>query len=143
MIALTTLALGVSIAGTALSLQQGARASSQSKAAGRAQAEANRLRNKQAKRTFLRRFRQEQASVLTGAVASGAEFESSAFQGQLSSNISQKDTALTEFAEADRLGTEVISRQAKASSARFASGAAGSVGSFAAQFITFGKPKVT
>ena len=123
----------------AVSIQQGARAASQDKAAGRAQAASNRLRNKQSKRQFLRAFRQGQADVLTGAVGANVDFESSAFQGQLASNISQKDTALTEFAEADRLGTEVISRQNKASSARFASGAAGSVGSFASQFITFGK----
>ena len=134
--------VGMGGGGRGLGGREGARSSREEEAAGRAQAESNRLRNKQSKRQFLRAFRQGQADVLTGAVGANVDFESSAFQGQLASNISQKDTALTEFAEADRLGTEVISRQNKASSARFASGFAGRVGSFASQFLTFGMPNV-
>ena len=67
------------------------------KAANEAQLYMTRLKNRQAKRAFLRNFRQAQAQTLSAGIASGADITSSGIQGQMSSNISQARQALWEF----------------------------------------------
>ncbi len=122
---------------TVASHRQGKKATKASQAANEAQRKANKLRNKQAKRAFLRKFRQSQANIVVSSVAAGVGLESSAFQGSLSSEVSQRDTALREFKEADELGAEFTAQQNRATSASFRSQAFGAIGNFASQFISF------
>ena len=134
------IALAISGISTALSIKSAKKGSKAQAAANEAQRKANRLRNKQAKRAFLRNFRQAQANAVSSAAARGIALESSGIQGVVSSERSQKITVLEEFKEADILGTEFAAAQSAASKASFKAGAFGQVASFASQFISF-KPK--
>ena len=134
----TGIALGLSAVGLGTSIVQGRKASKASAAGARVQAEGNRLRNEQARRAFLRKFRQSQADTLTMSVASGVGLGSSRTQGTLGSERSQAATAVREFEKADELGTEFIGYQNKASLANFQAGVGSTVANFASQFVTFG-----
>ena len=138
---LAALALSVAAGSTALSIKSGKKAAKAQGRANEAQRKANRLRNKQAKRTFLRKFRQAQALALTSGIARGVGIESSGVQGVLSSEISQKNTALAEFKEADALGTAFTDAQTSASNNQFKAQAFSQVANFASSFLSFsGEP---
>lgn len=140
MAALSTIAAGVAIAGTAASYVEGRKARKASAAANAAQRESNRLRNFQARRQFLRGFRQAQGQALAGAIAAGIGIESSATQGTLASERSQRDTALREFKEFNRLGDVYTAQINRATNAQFRAGAYGSLGSFAGNFVDWSNP---
>ena len=131
-------ALGVSALGLGSSLSSAKRAKKHDKKANKAQIAINKLKNAQVKRNFLRSFRQAQANNLSTAVASGVDVESSRTQGALSSERTQRDVGLQEFAEFDRLGGVVTNQQQRGADARFDSQVAGQVANFASQFISFG-----
>ena len=125
---LSTIAAVASIGGKLIA---GNKAKKASKRANAAQRAINKLKNKQAKRAFLRQFRQAQAAALVGGIAAGVDVSSSTIQGVLSSQGTQARTGVSEFAEGERLGdvqTAAINKQA---SANFASSVFGSVASFA------------
>lgn len=135
---MSSLALGVAAVGTAKSINESKKARRAGRSAADAQKQINRLRNKQAKRQFLRNFRQAQAANITSSVASGVAIESSRFAGTRSSEISQRNVAVAEFAEADRLGETVINSQQAQSDATFRANRFATVANFATQFISFG-----
>ena len=136
-------ALGLAVASTGLSISQGRKSSKAQKRANEAQRKINRLKNRQAKRAFLRNFRQSQAVALVQGIASGVGLESSIVQGTLASQGSQARTGLREFQTFNRLGAEFTSAQNAASSAAFKSQVFGQVASFASSFISFGGEKTT
>lgn len=71
-----------------------------------ARAAITRLRNKQAKRSFLKKFRQAQAQALVEGVASGASIDSSGTQGRLAAGRSQFRTAMFEFGKMQDLSRQ-------------------------------------
>ncbi len=142
MAVLTSTLIGIAATATAavgvgLSIHEAKKGTKAGKRANAALRAANRLKNKQAKRAFLRNFRQAQASTLVSAVAAGVGIDSSAFQGTLSSQKTQTRVALDEFAEADQLGTEFATAQSEQTSANTRSSRFGSIASFAQSFIGF------
>ena len=106
------------------------------KAAAGSQTALNRLTNAQAKRDWLRKFRQLQADAILQGVAAGVGLESSLVQGQLQSQSAQKTQGLKDFAEADRLGASIIGAEQRGADARSNAAIGGTVASFAAQFIS-------
>jgi len=142
-------ALAVSAGSAVAGLKAGKKSQKAQQAANAAQMKANRLKNLQAKRSFLRGFRQAQANVLSTSIASGIGLGSSRTQGTLSSERSQAGLATREFAEADRLGVETLNARNRSASQAFRSQAFGAVSSFASQFVSFGggdtggTPKIT
>lgn len=133
----SAIAVGVAAVGTFASIRQAKKATAAGQDANEALRKANRLKNKQAKRAFLRNFRQAQANVLVSSVMAGVGLESSAFQGTLASEKSQRDLALKEFERADELGTEFLTAQNRQTSAQTRSSAFGSIAGFASSFIAF------
>jgi hypothetical protein len=138
MVALTTIAVGVAAVGVGASIVAGKKATKQQKKANAAQRKINQLKNKQAKRAFIRNFRQQQAIALTQGIASGVGLESSLVQGTMASQAAQAKTALREFKAFDSLGGEFTAATNRASSAAFKSAAFGQVAAFAGNFISFG-----
>jgi hypothetical protein len=132
------IALAVSAASTAASLSASGKAKKAQERANAAQMKANRLKNLQQKRQFMRGFRQAQANVLSTSIASGIGLGSSRTQGTLGSESSQQRLALREFQQFDELGVEVANQQNKAASAQFRSQAFGAVANFSSQFVSFG-----
>ena len=135
---LSAIALAVTAVSTVSSIKQGKKAVKGQKAANAATRKANQLRNKQAKRAFLRNFRQTQAVAISSAIASGVGLDSSLVQGTLSSEKTQAKTALREFKAFDELGATFTAATNRAASASFKSAAFGQVAGFASNFITFG-----
>ena len=114
------------------------RASSASKKRGKAndsRKAANELRNKQARRNFLRAFRQAQANTLTAGLAAGIGLESSAVQGRRGSEVSQATTGLEEFNQFDILGKQFAKFEKKAARRDVQSGTFSGISSIAQQFI--------
>jgi hypothetical protein len=132
------------IAGASLakSIHDGRKAKKAGRKANEAQRAQNRLKNKQAKRAYLRQFRQRQAAAIAGAVAANVGLESSAFQGQLSSVRTQAATGVREFAEADRLGMEQGAALQSQADARASSAMWGQVASFSSQFAVGAGAKI-
>ncbi len=130
-----TIAAGVAGLSTAASFKMASDARSHGRKANKAQRAINRLTNRQAKRQFLRNFRQAQAATLVSSVAAGVGLESSRVQGTLSSERSQADTAVREFAEMDRLGGVVTSQRNKQVNDSFGSNIFSSVSNIAQSFI--------
>lgn len=112
-------------------LVAGSKAKKASKRANRAQREINRLKNEQARRAYMRSFRQAQAAALVGGIASGAGLESSLVQGTLTSQHSQTITAQSEFNKTNELGDVYAAALNKQASANFMGSVFGSVASFA------------
>lgn len=130
-------ATAVSAASAYKSHKAGKKAAKAQKKANEAQRKINKLKNFQAKRQFLRNFRQAQANVLSSAIASGVGIESSAFVGTQESQKQQANIAVKEFARMDELGGEqtmAMNQQARATSQAQTWGA---VSSFASSFISF------
>lgn len=109
----------------------GRKAKKASKRANAAQRAINKLKNKQAKRAFLRKFRQFQAAALVGGVASGVSVESSGVQGTLAGQATQAATGIAEFNQFDKLGGEQTAALNAQASANFQSSVFGSIASFA------------
>lgn len=128
---------GVAAVGAYKSHKAGKKASKAQQAANEAQRKINKLKNFQAKRQFLRNFRQAQANVLTSAIAAGVGIESSAFQGTAQSQLSQRGTALADFAKMDELGGEQTAAMNAQSRATAKAQTWGAVSSFASSFISF------
>ena len=137
------LALGISALSTAKSLKEGKKARKAGAAANESQKKANRIRNYQKKRTFLRNFRQQQANAYSEGIASGVALESSAIQGRRASQKSQAGVASRESNRLDELGMEVADFQQAQANANFRSQRASAIGSFASQFISLSKPAST
>lgn len=125
------ISLFIAAASTLGTILSGKKAKKASKAANAAQRKINRLKNEQSKRAFLRQFRQAQAAALVSGVASGVTIESSGVQGTLAGQFSQKETALSEFKQADDLGVAQQAAQNAQASANFAGSVFGSVAAFA------------
>lgn len=138
MAVLSAIAIGVAVGGTVLSLNAAKKSRNQAAAANEAQKKINRLRNAQNKRAFLRNFRQSQANVLSSAIASGIGLESSRTRGTIASEKSQRDLAVSEFAEADRLGGEVADFRTAAAGSQARAQRFSALASFATNFISFG-----
>jgi hypothetical protein len=136
---ITSIVAGVAAVGSAIgsarSAKKGVKAG---KAANAAQLKATRLKNEQAKRSFMRKFRQAQAANLTAGIAAGVGLESSTIQGGAASLRTQAADALAEFKVFDELGVEVSSQRQKQSDATARAAAFGAVSSFASKFISFG-----
>lgn len=137
---LTSIAMGaVALGGTVKSYKEGKAATTAQKKGNKAQREINRLKNRQAKRSFMRGFRQVQGDVFAASVAQGIGLGGSTVQGQLQSNIAQMGTARREFQQMEDLGGEITKQMNRASNAQFKAGLAGQVGSFAGQFVDYGQ----
>jgi len=136
---ITSIVAGVaavtSTVGAARQARKGVKAG---KAANAAQLKATRLKNAQAKREFMRKFRQAQAANLTAGIASGVGLESSTVAGQAASFSTQAATALAEFKQFDELGAEVSAQRNRQASANAQAAVFGAVSSFASKFISFG-----
>lgn len=133
----SAIALGVSAVGAVSSYSAAKKATKQGKKANEAQRKANQLKNKQAKRQFLRNFRQAQAATVISSVMAGVGLESSAFQGTLASEQSQARLAVKEFKQADQLGSEFMVAQNKAASAAGRAQTFGQISQFASSFASF------
>lgn len=121
----------VAAVGIAGKLFAGNKAKKASKRANAAQRAINKLKNKQAKRAFLKKFRQAQAAALVGGIGSGVSVESSGVQGTLAGQATQARTAVSEFNQFDKLGAQQTAALNKQASANFAGSVFGSVASFA------------
>ena len=125
------LGLAIGIVGTLLSARSSRKASKQQQKANKARADIQRIKNKQAKRNFLKSFRLQQASAVVGGVAAGVDVESSRVQAQLASGQTQRRIGLQEFEQQEKLATTAnIAEEASASRIRQA-GVFGAVASFA------------
>ena len=129
-------ALVVAGASTAASVISTRKASKAQRRSNEAQRRINRLKNFQAKRQFLRNFRQAQAQTLVSAIASGVGIESSRTQGTLSGQGSQARSATSEFNFMDELGGEMTSAMNAQSKYQMQSGIYGQIGSFALSFAS-------
>lgn len=132
-------ALAVAGLSTAGSIKAAGDAKDAAAGANKTQMKINRLRNAQAKRNFLRKFRQSQAATLSAGIASGAGLESSRVQGTTASQTAQAEVGLQEFAELDKLGAKHLGQSQSAANSQFKSAAFGQVASFASSFVSFGK----
>lgn len=141
MAVMTAIALGVAVAGAAASGAQAKKGVAAQKKGNKARRKAVQLQNMQAKREFLRKFRQAQANTLTSAIAAGVGFESSAIQGTLGSEQSQRTTALQEFSRSNQLGEQALRADNQAGSSASRAGTFGQISGFAMQFAGggFGK----
>lgn len=134
----TIVAVGVAVTAAAAAHQEKKKSASKKGRANKAQREINKLKNKQAKRNFLRQFRQAQANVLVESVAAGVGLESSAFQATLSSQKQQAITAVQEVEAQERLGERVAKLRRKAGKHDAAATTFSGVSQIASQFISFG-----
>lgn len=132
-------ALAVSAIGVGSSIKAAGDASDDASAANATQRKINKLKNAQAKRQFLRKFRQAQANTLSAGIASGAGLESSRVLGTAASQTTQALTGVKEFEELDKLGAQHGSQLQSAADNAFKSAAFGQVASFASSFVSFGK----
>ena len=131
----------MSFFGKILGFDQAKKATKAQKKSNRLQRDINRLRNKQAKRDFLRNFRQTQAAQLVGATGAGVDLESSAFQGTLASERTQIQVALGEAAQFDRLGSEITRQSNIAANEQYKSGVASTLSGIALNIATSYIPK--
>ena len=138
MAVVTAIAVGVAAVSAAASIHQAKKAESAGKKKNRIARKTNQLKNKQAKRAFLRNFRQAQANVLVGNVMAGVGLGSSAFQGTSASEKSQANTAINEFKEFDALGAQFTQQQNKQASAQGSSATFSAISSFAMSFAGSG-----
>ena len=74
------------------------------KSANKMQRKINKLQNAQAKRDFLRQYRQQIMNVLSAGVAAGIGLESSVVQGSRSGTESQMRQGVAEFEAMERFG---------------------------------------
>ena len=133
-------ALGISAVSTAVSLKEGKKARKAGEAANEAQKKANRIRNYQKKRAFLRNFRQQQANAYSEGIGSGVDIRSSAVQGRRASQGTQAGVASSEANKLDALGLEIADFQQSQADSNFRAQRANSIGSFALQFASVVKP---
>lgn len=96
-----------------------------------AQQQANRVRNFQAQRQFMRNFSIAQAEALARVIAGGADPSSSFAQATMSSQGTQVKTAQRDFAELSRLGESASANLNRAANASFGSGLFSTAASFA------------
>ena len=135
----------IAIGGAILGHKKAKKGVKAQKEANRLQREANKLKNKQAKRAFMRNYRQAQGAALATGVGAGIDLESSRVQGAMASQTSQARTAVTEFKKFDELGAAIGAQQDKVSKYNYQSGVFSSISSIAASFIGFsaGSPNTT
>lgn len=130
-------ATAVSAASAYKSHKAGKKAARAQKKANEAQRKINKLKNFQAKRQFLRNFRQAQANVISSAIASGVGIDSSAFVGTQQSQGTQANVAVKEFKKMDEFGGEMTTAMNQQASATAKAQTWGAVSSFASSFISF------
>jgi hypothetical protein len=129
---------GVSALASARSAKKGSKAQQRGN---EAQREINKLKNKQSKRAFMRKFRQAQAMALQQSIARGIGLESSVTQGTRSSQLTQGLVGVTEFNKMGELGGQVTDSMNAMSKYQAQAQTWGAVSSFASQFIAFGSGK--
>lgn len=125
------------IAGLGLQSSQGLASRHAGEDAADSQTAINRLRNDQARKKFIRSFRQAQANDIQAGINAGVGIDSSRVRGAVSSTGSQKRQQLKEFGELDRLGAEVIQAEQRSVDANQKAQVGGAIASFASQFINF------
>ena len=135
--AIAVASLAVSAGSAVASHQAGKKAAGAQMAANEAQRKITRLRNQQAKRQYLRQFRQAQAATITNAIAAGVGIDSSAFRGTLVSQERQRATAVQEFNLMDRFGGEMTAAMQAQSRYNARANTFAAIGSFAQTFISF------
>lgn len=138
MSSLVTAAVVVTAAGTYMSHKNAKKGSKAQARANEAQRKINKLKNAQSKRSFLRAFRQQQADVISAAVAAGVGIDSSAVSGTRQSMEMQRRLAVKEFGKMDELGGEQTAAMNQASKYSYRAQTWGQVASFASSFISFG-----
>lgn len=97
----------------------------------RDQQQANRVKNFQAQRQFMRNFKAAQAEALARGVAGGADVSSSFTQATKASQATQAETASRDVGELSRLGESASAQLNRAANASFASGLLSTASSFA------------
>lgn len=112
------------------SLVSGNKARKAQNSARAAQQQANRVRNFQAKRQFLRDFRQQQAAAIANPLAAGA-VDSSFSRATQSSQGTQANIASLDFSRLNELGELASANLNSAARAQFASSVFGTLGQFA------------
>lgn len=137
MSSIATIAVVTSVAAGYKSQQAAKKSTRAQKDSNKLQREINKLKNLQAKRAFLRNFRQQQANVIAQSVAAGVGLDSSAFQGTLQSMQSQAGQSIREFARMDELGAAQTQAMNQISSANRQAQSWGAISQFAASFIGF------
>lgn len=99
-------------------------------AARRQQQQANRLKNLQSKREFLRNFRQQQAAAVASGIAGGTT-DSSISRATQSSQRAQASVAGAEFGELNRLGEAASANLNRAATQSYNAGIYGQLAGFA------------
>lgn len=127
-------ATAVAVVSTGASLIQGKKASKNQARANEEQRKINRLKNEQAKRAFLRNFRQTQATNMVATIGRGVGLDSSGYQGTAASEVSQRNLAIKEFNELNQLGAAAAAFSTKAAQQSYQSQAYGTIGSIASSF---------
>ena len=131
------IAAAVAVGGTAKSAIDSRKAKKAGQRANAAQVKANRIKNAQQKRAFLRKFQQAQAAALAGGIAAGVGIESSLTQGLLSGQATQKAVQIAEFKELDTLGETVLNQRQSQANFQSSSAIFGQVAGFASKFVNF------
>ena len=98
-------AAGLSVLSTAVGMSKAKKARKAQGRANAAQREINTLKNRQAKRQFLRQYRSNQAAALLSSVVAGVDMSSSMSMARIMSGESQARTGVIEFSEMERLGS--------------------------------------
>jgi hypothetical protein len=126
---------GVSALGSISSARKGSKAAQRGNDA---QREINKLKNKQNKRAYMRKFRQAQAMALQQGIARGIGLESSLVQGTRSSQTQQAMVGVDEFLKMDELGARITQSMNDQSKFQSQSQTFGAISNFAQSFIAFG-----
>lgn len=121
--------VGLAIAAVGAGMQ--AKAAHDQRKARRGQQYANRLRNFQAKRQFMRNFKVAQAEALARGIAGGGDPRSSYTQATLASQTAQARTASRDFREFDRIGQQASAYLDSAARAQFGANLLSTAASFA------------
>lgn len=137
----SAIALGVSAVSTVKGMKDAKDASKAQKQSNEAQRKITRLKNMQAKRGFLRQFRNVQSDAVMAGIGAGVDIGSSTVQGQLASSRTQAETSVREFGQMDDLGAEMTSAMNRASNKQYSAGVASAVGGFASGFVDYGAIK--
>lgn len=98
--------------------------------ANKAEADIQKIRNRQARRKFIRSFRQAQAAAIVGEAASGVE-SSSRLAGELSSNRAQTAFGLFENDQQQLSAQRAFDKRARAAKYGFVSDLISQAGEFA------------
>ena len=128
----------VAAGSTAKSIHEARKGQKAGKRANEIQKELNRRRNLQQKRAMIKQVRQQQAQILTGAVAAGVGLESSLTQGAKAGTQSALLTQISEFADFDAMGSQIADYRQYAANRAAKSAMFGQIANTAMSFVNFG-----